>query len=85
MSKKLTEGIHLGYYTVLMGFEPGDDPKYQVSAEDARVIKAFQVMKAFNCLDLSVYRKNPAWFNEACYTLIRTENKAEMDKYEESK
>ena len=32
-----------------------------------------------------VYRKNPAWWNDACYALIRTENKAERDKIEESK
>ncbi len=68
-----------------MGFEAGDNERYQISKRDALVIKQFQVMKAFNCLDVNVYRNNPAWFNEAAYALIRTENKAQEDKMEEQK
>lgn len=75
----------MGYYAVLMGFEAGNNPKYQISSEDARLIKAYQTMKAFNCLDIEVYRRNPAWFNEAAYALIHTENKAQSDKMEEQR
>ncbi len=64
-----------------MGFE-ANKPKYEISQEDARLIRAYQVCKAFNCLDFNVYRQNPAWWNDACYALIRTENKAQEDKTE---
>ncbi len=64
-----------------MGFEGKDE--YQISEGDARVIQAFQVCKAFNCLDLDVYRRNPAWWNSACSALLRTENKAQQDKIED--
>lgn len=62
----------------MMGFDPGDNPRYQISQEDARTIKAYQVCKAFNCLDIDVYRRNPGWWNNACYALVRTENKAQQ-------
>ena len=67
-----------------MGFEADDDhPEYQITNQDARVIKAYQVCKAFNCLDYSVYQKNPAWWNAACHNLVRTELKVQSDKVEE--
>ena len=66
-----------------MGFEAQDG--YVISKEDSQVIKAFQVCKAFNCLDINVYRNNPAWWNAACYALICTENKAKTDKVDEKK
>ncbi len=76
--------MHLGYYALLMGFEANDaHPEYQISKEDANVIQSFQVCKAFNCLDINVYRKNPAWWNKACHALIRTENKVQQDKIED--
>ena len=58
------------------------DGKYEISPSDARTIQAYQVCKAFNCLDISVYRNNPAWWNAACYALVLTENKAQQDKQE---
>ncbi len=66
-----------------MGFDAEDKERYQIPPEDAPIIKAFQVCKAFNCLDFNLYRNNPAWWNDACYALIHTENKAQSDKIEE--
>jgi len=65
-----------------MNFDAGNNDKYAIAQEDVPLIKAFQVCKAFNCLDLNVYRQNPVWWNELCYALIRTENKAQSDKSE---
>lgn len=67
-----------------MGFKASEShPEYDITSPDAHVIQAFQVCKAFNCLDLNVYRGNPAWWNSACHALIRTENKVQQDKIEE--
>lgn len=51
-----------------------------ITSDDAHVINMYQVMRAFNCLDLNVYRNNPAWFNEAALALIRTETRAGKDE-----
>ncbi len=66
-----------------MGMEiPEDDDRYRITAKDAEVIRAYQVMKAFGCLDMNVYRNNPTWWNRACYALLITENKAQADAIE---
>jgi len=54
--------------------------KYAITKSDARLIRAYQVCKSFNCFDLDVYRRNPSWWNEACYALINTENKVQEEK-----
>ena len=66
-----------------MGLDAGENPQYQISAEDSRLIKAYQVCKAFHCLNLNIYRNNPTWWNSLCYALLATELKAESDKLEE--
>ena len=65
-----------------MGFDAEGVPEYEISKEDSRVIRAYQVCKAFNCLNYNVYRNNPAWWNDACYALMRTEKKVQSDKQE---
>jgi len=66
-----------------MGYDANESDKWAITQEDVPLIKAFQVCKAFNCLDINVYRKNPIWWNEWCYALIRTESKAQSDKAED--
>jgi len=65
-----------------MGMDAEDDPKYQITDKDSHIIKAFQTMSRFHCLDYNVYRRNPAWFNSALYALVKTEIKAAEDKKE---
>ena len=54
--------------------------RYEITPGDARIIQAFQVCKAFNCLDINIYRRNPAWWNAACYALLATENKVQREE-----
>jgi len=65
-----------------MGLDAGDETRYQVTAADALLIQSYQVCKSFNCLDLDIYRRNPAWWNAFCYAMLKTEHKAEADNME---
>lgn len=66
-----------------MGLEAADDDRYRITPEDAHLIQAYQVCQAFHCLDLGIYRRNPAWWNAFCYAMLKTEHKAEADNLEE--
>jgi len=66
-----------------MGLE-SNKPEYQISKSDAHIIQAYQVCKFFNCFDYNIYRNNPAWWNAACFALIKTEKKVESDRIEEN-
>jgi hypothetical protein len=67
-----------------MNMDAGD-PRLEISAEDAAIIQMHQVMTHYHCLDINVYRNNPAWWNKAAYALIRTESRAAQDKYQDKK
>ena len=68
-----------------MGLDAEGDARYEITPEDARLIQAYQVCKAFHCLDLETYRKNPAWWNAFCYAMLKTEHKAEADNLESAR
>lgn len=66
-----------------MGLDAGEDERYRIAEQDALLMRAYQICREFH-LTYQAYSENPAWWNDACYALMKTENKAQSDKAEEA-
>ena len=68
-TKKLTNGIHFGYYAACQGLDA------DIDKDDMDYIRGFQLREAMH-LSWNEYMSNPKWVNDADYILLLTRGKA---------